>query len=195
MKNFLDEIIINWQDSQGNQPHLEIENITYGSNGYPKNIEVDYFIQGFDNFQQLEEFTKEFKAEIHLFKKRDGWQFWEDKGWKSKPLTVDDYIREEGDNCNIINLDNNDIQEQLHDLANDFDGDFSIFELYISETQQKLEAVENAGVGYTVVQNDCEIQTIADEMLFFYSDVWSYQIGAFFSQLEFDLQKEEQEEN
>lgn len=163
---------------------LQIGAITTGMNGYPKGDD-DKFIYGFDNFDELESFAKYHKIEICLFKKRAGWNFWENLGEKHEPLTVYDYMQSEGDDCYKIDLDNVAIQEQLHDLADNFDGDFSMLEVYISETLQKLEAVEVAGEGFTAIVNGCEIETIANEMLSFSSDVWTYQLGALFTEMEF----------
>lgn len=163
---------------------LQIGAITTGVNGYPKGDD-DKFIYGFDNFEELESFAKFHKIEICLFKKRAGWHFWENLGEKYGPLTVYDYMQSEGDDCYKIDLGNDVIQEQLHDLADNFDGDFSMLEVYISETQQKLSAVEDAGEGFTAIVNNSEIEIIANEMLGYGSDVWRYELGALFTEMEF----------
>ncbi|MFA5575349.1 MAG: hypothetical protein WC994_09915 [Brumimicrobium sp.] len=163
---------------------LQIGAITTGMNGYPKGDD-DKFIYGFDDFEELVSFAEFHKIEICLFKKRAGWRFWENLGKKYEPLTVYDYMQSAGDDCYKIDLDNDIIKEQLHDLADNFDGDFSILELYISETLQKLEAVEVAGEGFTAIVNGCEIKAIGNEMLSYSSDVWTYQLGALFTEMEF----------
>lgn len=165
---------------------LQIGAITTGMNGYPKGDD-DKFIYGFDDFEELKSFAKFHKIPICLFKKREGWHFWKNLGEKYEPLTLHDYMQDQGDDCYQIDLDfdNDVIQEQLHDLADNFDGDFSMLEVYISESQQKLKAAEDAGEGFTAIVNGCEIETIANEMLSFSSDVWTYQLGALFTEMEF----------
>lgn len=61
--------------------------ITSGSNGYPANLRAGWV--GFDNFAQAEQFAGEIGGQVVYLRRRDGWQFYEERGRAFEAYTLD----------------------------------------------------------------------------------------------------------
>lgn len=74
------------------------ETIEGGNNGYPRGFEN--VITGFFDWEQIEDFVKEYGGTPIMLHKRDGWQLWErcDKVYEPMEITAEMY----GDNYDII---------------------------------------------------------------------------------------------
>ena len=183
--DFLEEQITDYSDSQGRKPTLLTGAITYGTNNYPQGL-GDYMVYGFDDFKQLEEFIEKFGGEAYHFRKRDGWQFWEKRGWATlgEPYTSDVYVNACGDNTRFAEFDTDFISERLHELADDFagDGDFGPIELFINEQTELKEMLDNVNDDMVVIEHiGASFETIPNEMMDYHHDVWQYAIGVFYS--------------
>lgn len=77
------------------------ETVKGGNNGYPSGFE--YVITDFFDWEQIEDFVKEYGGTPIMLHKRDGWQMWErcDKVYEPMEITAEMY----GDNYEIIYKD------------------------------------------------------------------------------------------
>lgn len=57
---------------------LSCEDLTHGMNGYPQRVRA--ILVGFDSVEDAETVAEEFGVHVDVFRKRDGWHFWEKAG-------------------------------------------------------------------------------------------------------------------
>ena len=117
--------------------------ITTGLNGYPQGL-GDHGVTGFDTYADAKKFADENGGEVVLFGSKDGWHFWNQRGYMSRPFNSDDLLKDMGDNYSYADDNNEYYAEQLADIAKDFDGDFDALEKRINEIKEIIEAVESA---------------------------------------------------
>lgn len=167
---------------------LRLVEITHGVNGYPKDL-GDQVIIGWDSFEQLQKFAESVNMnsmnDIHLVKQRDGWHFWEDLGYKAGPLTVDDYLRDLGDDYRKTDYDDarDTFNSWASDCLNDSDSIEVILDNVTALTNQFHEIVTE--ISHTkeyqvVILYQGKYYDTADrEMMSYKEDVWTYAIGLF----------------
>ena len=63
---------------QENYGTLSCEDLTHGMNGYPKHVQA--ILVGFNSFSDAEKVAEDFGVCVEVFRKRDGWHFWEKAG-------------------------------------------------------------------------------------------------------------------
>ena len=85
------------------------ETIKGGNNGYPRGFEN--VITGFFDWEQIEDFVKEYGGTPIMLHKRDGWQLWErcDNVYEPMEITAEMY----GDNYDIIYMNDYADEEQF----------------------------------------------------------------------------------
>lgn len=66
--------------------------LTHGSNGYPKG--VTRFLTDFSTFEEAQEVAEKFGGEVWQFRRRDGWHFFEPRGWTPVALDPADFDEE-----------------------------------------------------------------------------------------------------
>jgi hypothetical protein len=133
--------------------------ITSGSNGYPDNIRIGYI--GFDSFEEAEQFAKETKSRVRCFHKRDGWTLYECKGDQFGPLTVDDYLKDLGDNYYPVD------EESVCELLTEEKSKFTI-----------LEKLQKASEDQTVICHYGRYyDTVDNELMSYHKDTHTYVIG------------------
>lgn len=69
--------------------NLEIVELTAGRNGYPSNISKAIDTSNLDSFEEVKEIAEAYDLEIISIHQKDGWHFWENKGWTNKAISVD----------------------------------------------------------------------------------------------------------
>jgi hypothetical protein len=157
---------------------LNVINITEGTNGYPKNISKA--IIGFDNFEDAKHLADKYGMEVRQFHSRDGWQFWEDKGWVSKSMitTSEDY----GDNyCEISKMDEetfiaDEVSWFLEDTSNL--ESFEQIEAFLAQKKEIWEAVEAMEDDEIVITHEGRYyDTVQKETMSWSDDTHRYVIG------------------
>ena len=152
--------------------------ITTGNNGYPQNLRKA--IIGFDNYKQLEEFTslKEDKEwnECQIFRKRDGWQLYENRGYTFESFTINDYINKVND-CYEVNITTE--IEYLTDGIKDNIDDLEIIKDYNNRLESLLTIYEELEDNQTIIWDREEYDIWDDEFMSFSEDVWSYNLGIY----------------
>ena len=116
---------------------IDYSETTSAANGYPKNVKR--FFHGFNNFQDAEKFAETHSLEVCLFQKRAGEHFWQNKGYKNEPLTINDLVADLGDNYAIF----------------DYDNDFAAFLERVAEAED-FETVENLYNSFVTLKDEHE---------------------------------------
>lgn len=100
---------------------LELFEITYGNNDYPKKL-GDYAIIGFDSFEECEIFSEQYGLDIHEFKRKYGHRFMVDSGNVYSSFDINSYVDELGLEYEIFDLDifNERMKEDLNKIIEDF---------------------------------------------------------------------------
>lgn len=152
---------------------LEVKTTTEGQNGYPSNLKK--FITGFDNFTQAQEFASNRGLEVCQFRKRDGHEFWQNRGCQFEPLDIHDKVSDLGDDYEILDYDTE--LEALKERINDSES----FE-QIQEFTSKFETIQNEfeilEENESIILNCGEYyETCKNKMLSYSEDVYTYCIG------------------
>ena len=157
---------------------LSVKEITYGMNGYPSNL-GDRAVIGFDSFEDAEKFASEFGGIISHFETKNGWRFWNNRGEAYKAYSFQDYLNDLGDNYYLVDEStiNDHIKKNLHNLVEDFDGDFKSIVEYIEYSNDLLSEIEWAGYDEVVITNNYSFSTIKKTMMGYHEDNTSYAIG------------------
>lgn len=146
--------------------------ITSGINGYPEDVRIGYI--GFNNIDEAIKFAEEVGGNVVLFKKRDGWHFWNNGGSKLEELTASDYVDDLGDNYHIASVA--DTKDTIRELLQTLEGEELIDalkkQIEILEELEKAEYDETVICGYGSYYETCK-----DKMMSYHEDVWTYEIG------------------
>ena len=156
-----------------------IANITQGINGYPEGL-VAYGIIGFDNYEEAEEFAKKYDLETSLFRSRDGWHFWEYRGEKLESLTVDDYLRDLGDDAKEFDTDDEIFGDGLISII-DMGASFEEIQEYVNlekELREDLHYIDNE-THALIVKDAVETEVVPRKMMSYKVDVWHWAVGVF----------------
>lgn len=146
--------------------------VTEGMNGYPKNLGTGFI--GFENIEDAFQFAKENNSQPVLFKRRDGWRFWENAGTKLEELTVWDYLSDLGD-C-YYKTDEENEKGIIQVILTTFEGEELIAEL--KKHVEVLEEISKAGEDQSVICYDgAFFETCQNKMMGYHEDVWTYEIG------------------
>ena len=159
---------------------LEVIEITRGMNGYPEGL-GHFGLIGFENFEAAKKFASENDLDVVCFHKKDGWKLWEYEGAAYEPFENSDYLSKMGDDCNFhTDSDFDWYKDQLVELVQDCEGDFTAIEEKIQDIKKILEEVEKAGNDFEViVANGKFIDTIEKEFMSYYFDTHYYSIGVY----------------
>ena len=167
-------------DLAATEQGLQVIEITYGMNGYPSRI-GDVGIIGFDNFEQAEKFAKDNGGEPHYFQTKNGWHFWEAKGWANKPYSIDDYLNDLGDGYMIaesVAERAERMKEALNDLIDEWEGGFNRINEYISEQEELQAKIEAADEDESVITYlGAYHSTCKDVLMNYHEDCTSVAIG------------------
>ena len=160
--------------------NLNTAHITQGMNNYPVNTDDEIGVIGFDNFAEAEALKNEFEqqgldAEICLLKRRDGWHFWKNMGRKYKPLTVQDYINDLGDDYFIYCPENDfDILKQKIQDVTDVESIIELVENY-TKAKNEYDSLEEDEV--LIMCQNIPYEQCKKEMMSYYEDVWTWSIA------------------
>lgn len=152
--------------------------VTSGLSGYPQNVRSAFV--DFDNFAEVEKFAKLHNTTPAIFKKRDGWPFWEYVGMAFEPF--DNLQGEDDDACeyleiaNIEEWANNEraFAEEVRENEEDDDAADAI----LSGIDSVLTELAALQVGQVAKIRNYSVVEINDRFtLISCSDVWTYKIG------------------
>ena len=154
-----------------------VEEITNNLNGYPPSELLGKVVFGFENFEEAKAFAvkgdKEY--EIHLFERRDGQHFWYDRGQVFEPLTVEDYMKDLGDNYSVTTFE--DLKEFLkNDLENLDENEIVDTLEHYKEMFKALAEMEDASQTF-IMGSDNYYDVIENVMMSYHHDVTTFQIG------------------
>lgn len=155
--------------------------ITEGQNGYPKNCHPA--VVGFDNFEQAEQFVKDFGGEICNLRVRDGHSFWENRGCTDEPfwITPSDFV---GD---VILYKHSDCEEffreELDKIKNYYPDDefdcFYYFRDHVKWIERTYEQIKNLGENEQLALKleGEEVGIYPIRTMQWYYDVWTEAVG------------------
>jgi hypothetical protein len=147
--------------------------ITHGINGYPQGL-GDIGVVGFDNFEEAEDFARLWELETHLFKKRDGWQLWEDAGRKFESLTYQDYLKDLGDNYSESTTEDYSIDTLKERISEDLEEAAGIIANAI-ELRDEVACCPDDEV--VLVNCGKYFETVSRQLMSYHEDVWTYTVG------------------
>lgn len=152
--------------------------VTSGQNGYPQNVRSAFV--DFDNFAEVEKFAKLHNTTPAIFKKRDGWKFWQNVGNAYEPF--DNSMREDdNDTCQYLEI--GDVSEWATcemAFADDIreNGDDEAAEAIVAGVKNVLTKLANLQTGQVAKIYNYDVVEVNDRYtLVSYSDVWTYKIG------------------
>lgn len=159
---------------------LQIGEITYGSNNYPSNL-GDFAVTGFNTYEQAKDLAQELEVDICLFKKKDGWHFWEKMGDRHKPLTYQDYLYDLGDDYQIIsdmNQENDYYEQTIKDFASKWE--FNKIQNVLNERKNVIDKLEELPETHVLIKY-CYgfFETFPKECMFYHEDVTTWEVGLF----------------
>lgn len=151
---------------------------TEGMNGYPQGLNGNHLI-GFETYEDAEEFVETYGGTITLYKRRDGQQFYENRGQMLRPLTCDHWLQDHGDNYQVatnIDEERERVAEQARDLIKD--GNLDGAAELIEDLRKIEEEISDAGPERVVILHYGEYHDAIDkEMMRYHCDVYEHVIG------------------
>jgi len=157
--------------------------VTKGTNGYPSGT---YETRVFESVEELREFQKENTKSLCIFKKRDGWQFWENIGTIDGPFDMfDNAIEDAPDHHDVIKVEKDDTYEDILDTLKqnwDWDDDY---DEEVKEWAKRLarrialsHSLHEDQIFVISYMNDDFIDVYPAEAVEYHdTDVWQYVIG------------------
>lgn len=157
--------------------NLELVELTKGRNGYPSGISKALDASSLDNFTEVEEIANTYNLEIVKIHQKDGWHFWENKGWVNKPISIDS--SDFGDNYSEIHpMDeedfiDNEVKPLLEDLTN-----FEEIQALLESKKEIWEEVEQLEDDEIVITHEgAYYDTFKTKTLSFSEDTHNWKIA------------------
>lgn len=146
--------------------------------GYPSGLKKA--IVGFENFNQAQEFAIENteSKELHLFKIRDGHHFYQDLGWKIRPLSAEDYLNDLGINYRFFSDFDQEFEAAVDNLQY-FKSGFDDYLTLIKRFETYKEIVNQLDDDSILIlnTNDNTLEEVKNELMGYNEDVYTYIIG------------------
>ena len=115
---------------------------TQGMNGYPRNTGTDKILESLEEFNAFKEKGYNF---FPIYRRRDGWDFWEYVGSTSDPFDmVDEMLRRTGDCDEVFWLDDNNMtyEDVLDAVRQNWDCDDIYYEDEIEKREKCKKWIE-----------------------------------------------------
>jgi len=186
MKELSLEEILNLADNRGlNKCDRCLEH-----SGYPR-TNRDGIITGFTSFEMLQEFIEDIgMGEPSLFKRKDGWHrtFQYYVGYMDRPLSAYDYVRDLGDNYNLLYDIDTEIQfakEIVNEMLDNKDLDAAY--RYLIKLSCLKDEWDNKGDDEIIIMTEGELfETVKKEMMRYCEDTWTYEVGVYIPYFEIE---------
>lgn len=157
---------------------LQVIETCDNARGYPSGI--NKAIIGFNDFKDAQNFAIENteSKEVHLFKIRDGHHFYQNLGWKIRPLSAGDYVNDLGMNYRFFSDFDQEFEAAIDNLQY-FKAGFDDYLTLIKRFETYKEIIDQLDDDSTLIlnTNDNTLEEVKNELMGYSEDVYTYIIG------------------